>query len=137
MRSILVKDYMDHTPHAVKADTNVRDVIEILLKAGVSGTPVIDASEALVGFVSEQDCIKEMLNDAFYCEEPAAVSAVMSNEVSTVSPDTSIVELAQKLLVEKPRVYPVVDDGKLVGVIKRSQVLRALVENDEDCYLRH
>jgi predicted transcriptional regulator len=137
MRSILVKDYMDHTPNAVKVDTNIRDVIEILLKAGVTGSPVIDANEALVGFVSEQDCIKEMLNDAFYCEEPSAVSTVMSNEVSAVTPDTSIVELAQKLLVEKPRVYPVVDNGKLVGVIKRSQVLKALVDNDEDCYLHH
>jgi len=137
MHSILVKDYMDNDPHAVLVTANVRDVVVSLLKAGVIGCPVIDEKENVVGFVSEQDCIKEMLNDAFYCEEPPAVSAVMHSDVLTVSPDTSIVEVAQTMLAHKPKNYPVVDDGKLIGLINRSLILKAIVENDEDCYIHH
>ncbi len=137
MHSILVKDYMDNDPHAVHQTANVRDVVESLLKAGVIGCPVIDDKENVVGFISEQDCIKEMLNDAFYCEEPPSVDVVMHTDVLTVSPSTSIVEIAQTMLQHKPKNYPVVDDGKLVGLINRSLILKALIENDEDCYIHH
>lgn len=137
MHSILVKDYMQPATHAISANANTAEVVERLLKSGMTGVPVIDERESVVGFVSEQDCIKEMLNDAFFCEEPASVRTLMSEKVLTVTPNTSIVELAQTMMREKPKNYPVVsEEGKLVGVITRRHVLRALIDNDEDCYLR-
>lgn len=137
MHSILVKDYMDFDPHAVTEQTNVRDVISKLITQGIPGAPVIDDKEQVVGFVSEQDCIAEMLNDAFYCEEPGLVTSVMRPTVITVSPQTSIVEVAQCMLKDKHKNYPVIDNGKLVGMISRSRILKALIENDEDCYIHH
>lgn len=137
MHSILVKDYMDFDPHAISQSTNVRDVIGNLLQQGIPGAPVIDDKEQVIGFVSEQDCIAEMLNDAFYCEEPGLVGTVMNTNVTSVSPQTSIVEIAQNMLKDQHKNYPVVDNGKLVGVISRSRILKALLENDDDCYLRH
>ncbi len=136
MHSIFVTDYMNNNPSAVSIETNVRDAVELMLKHKITGVPVIDTDKKLVGYLSEQDCIEEMLNDAFYCEEPAAVSKVMQTELLTVTPTTSIVELAQTIIKNRPKNYPVIDDGKLVGLISRSQVLQALVENDDDCYLR-
>ncbi|MEJ2443349.1 MAG: CBS domain-containing protein [Exilibacterium sp.] len=135
MHSILVKDYMDHNPHAIPVTTNIRDVVKSLLQAGVIGAPVIDENEKVVGFVSEQDCISEMLNNAFYCEEPAPVTAVMHTDVLTVTPETSIVEVAQTMTQNKPKNFPVVDNGKLVGLINRSLILKSLIEYDEDCYI--
>ncbi len=135
MHSILVKDYMDHNPHAIPVTTNIRDVVKSLLQARVIGAPVIDENEKVVGFVSEQDCISEMLNNAFYCEEPAPVTAVMHTDVLTVTPETSIVEVAQTMTQNKPKNYPVVDNGKLVGLINRSLILKSLIEYDEDCYI--
>ena len=137
MHSILVKDYMDHNPHAILSDTNIKDAVESMVTDGVIGLPVINREEKLIGYVSEQDCIKEMLNDAFYCEEPAEVTTVMKTEVVSVTPDTSIVEIAQSMVERRPKNYPVVRDGKLVGLISRSHILKALLENDQDCYLRH
>lgn len=131
MHSILVKDYMDHDPHAIHASATARDAVDALLKAGILGAPVIDDSETVIGYVSEQDCIKELLNDTFYREEPPAVTKLMSPEVLTVTADTSIVELAQMMLVAKPKNFPVVQNGKLVGLISRSHVLRALIEYDK------
>ncbi|MEO0443792.1 MAG: CBS domain-containing protein [Pseudomonadota bacterium] len=136
MHSILVTDYMNHQPSVVNTSTNVREAVELLLEKHFTGVPVVDDANNLVGYLSEQDCIEEMLNDAFYCEEPAAVSKVMQTEVMSVTPNTTIVEIAQTIIKNRPKNYPVIDNGKLVGVISRSDVLKALVENDDDCYLR-
>jgi len=135
MHSILVKDYMDRNPHAINEEATVRDVITVLMKEQISGAPVVDKDKNLIGFVSEQDCIQEMLNDAFYCEESPPVTAVMSKEVNTVSPDTSIVEIAETMAKRPPKNYPVCSEGKLIGLISRRLILQALLENDEDCYI--
>ncbi|WP_027330899.1 CBS domain-containing protein [Marinimicrobium agarilyticum] len=136
MHSILVRDYMQRNTHAISVNSNTAEVVERLLKSGMTGVPVIDDREYVVGFVSEQDCIKEMLNGAFFCDEPPSVRTVMTTEVLTVTPSTSIVEMAQTMLHQKPKNYPVVSDGKLVGIITRRHILQALIDNDEDCYLR-
>ena len=127
---------MNHQPHIVTDNTNVREAVELLLEKNIIGVPVVDSDNQLVGYLSEQDCIEEMLNDAFYCEEPAAVSKVMQTDVLSVSPSTTIVELAQTILKNKPKNYPVIDNNQLVGLISRTDVLKALIDNDDDCYLR-
>lgn len=134
MHSILVADYMDHNPHAVFASTSIKDAVSMMLKEGVIGVPVIDENQQLIGYLSEQDCVKDMLNDAFYSEEPGPVANVMQKEVMSVSPETSIVEIAQTIMTNRPKNYPVVTDGKLVGLISRSDVLRSLLEHEEDGY---
>jgi CBS domain-containing protein len=135
MHSILVKNYMQRQIPAISAATNTNQAVATLLKGGYTGLPVVDENKKLVGFVSEQDCIKEMLHGAFFCEEPPAVSTIMQTDVLAVSPDTSILELAEIMLAHKPKNYPVVSNDKLVGMISRRDVLRGLIENDEDCYL--
>jgi len=135
MHSILVKDYMDRDPHAIVNTVTVRDAVSVLMKAQITGVPVVDTEKNLVGFVSEQDCIQEVLNDTFYCEESPPVSEVMSTEVNTVSPLTSIVEIAERMAKGPPKNYPVCENSKLVGLISRRLILKALLENAEDCYI--
>lgn len=136
MHSILVADYMNHQPYVVKENDNVREAVELLLKKNIIGVPVVDQNQKLVGYLSEQDCIEEMLNDAFHCEELGSVKKVMQSNVLSVTPQTTIVELAQTIIKNRPKNYPVIDDGKLVGLISRTDVLKALIDNDDDCYLR-
>lgn len=135
--SILVRDYMDHNPHAIPQHFNAREAVESLLQSGVHGAPVIDSQHRLVGFISEQDCIKDLLNDTFYCGEPSPLEKLMRREVITVKPETSIVELAEQMSEKRPKNYPVIDDSKkLVGLINRRHILRALLENARDCYIK-
>lgn len=136
MHSILVKDYMDHNTAAIYVDSSIFDAVESMLRNKVIGAPVIDRNHQLVGYVSEQDCMKEMLNNTFYADDSPSVTKVMSPAVLSVAPDTSILEIAEKMLERLPKNYPVVSDGKLVGVINRSHVLRALLENDKERYTR-
>ncbi|MDR7089871.1 CBS domain-containing protein [Cellvibrio fibrivorans] len=129
MSSILVKDYMQANVQAINADASVREVVEHLLKWNITGAPVVDASMAVVGFVSEQDCIKEMLNSAFYAEDSALVTSIMRRDVLSVTPDTSILEIAEIMLGNKPKNYPVTEHGKLVGLINRRHILQALKQH--------
>ncbi len=136
MHSILVADFMNHQPQLVTDTSNVREAVELMLKKKVIGVPVVDSENNLVGYLSEQDCVAEMLNIVFHCEEPASVSKFMQRDVMTVTPTTTIVELAQIIINNRPKNYPVIEEGKLVGLISRTEVLQALVENDDDCYIK-
>lgn len=137
MSSILVKDYMQANFQAIQADASVRELVECLLKWNVTGVPVVDADMQVIGFVSEQDCMKEMLNSAFYAEDSAQVSSIMRRDVLTVTPTTSILELAEVMQGHKPKNYPVVDNGKLVGLINRRHILRALHDNNSTYFAHH
>lgn len=130
MLSILVKDYMQSNVQAIPASASVREVVEHLLKWNVTGAPVVDQQHRVIGFVSEQDCIKDMLNSAFYAEESDSVARIMRRDVLSVTPDTSIVEIAETMLGNKPKNYPVIEHGKLVGLINRRHILNALRENN-------
>lgn len=135
MHSILVENYMQRNVPALTTSTNTNQAVAALLKGGYTGLPVVDDQKKLVGFVSEQDCIKEMLHGTFFCDNPPAVTNIMQKEVLAVTPDTSILELAEIMLAHKPKNYPVVSNDKLVGQISRRDVLRGLIDHDEDCYL--
>jgi len=137
MASILVKDYMQANAQSVLASFSVSEVIEHLLRTHLTGVPVVDDDNHVVGFVSEQDCMKEILNSAFFGADSPAVTRIMHSPVLTVTPNTSIVEIAETMLEHKPKNYPVVDNGKLVGIINRRHVLEALNENASDCACRY
>ncbi|MYM62664.1 CBS domain-containing protein [Pseudomaricurvus sp. HS19] len=134
MHSILVKDYMSPEHYAVHADVSVRTAVDAMLRARVLGVPVVDDHKRLVGYVSEQDCIKELLNDAMYCDESAPVASVMQTAVVSFDPEASVVEVAQSMLRHHHKNYPVIQDGKLIGVISRSMVLAALMDRSNACF---
>lgn len=134
MSSILVKDYMQSNVQTILADASVSDVVEYLLRWDLAGAPVVDQQHRLIGFVSEQDCIKDMLNSAFYAEDSGSVTRIMCRNVLSVSSDACIVEIAETMLGNKPKSYPVVDHGKLVGLINRRQILQALYDNNDSYF---
>ena len=127
MESLQVKDYMNH--HAAKLGMNmpVAEAVEALLNAKQSGGAVVDEHGKVVGFLSEQDCLQSMIASSYYREQICRVHEIMTTPAATVKPYASVLEVAQLLIKEKPRVYPVVDDdGVLVGTISRSDVLKAI-----------
>ncbi len=133
-QTVTVRDYMARKVLAFAPEDDVADIAATLLEHHIWGAPVVDSQKKVVGFVSEQDCIKEMLNTAWHCELTATAVDVMHPDVLTVSPDMGISDLAQQLCENKPKMYPVVEDGEMVGVITRSDVLRALVDMSARCH---
>ena len=112
-----VKDIMTPNPIYVTPDTKVRDVIDLMLKYKHLGYPVVENGK-LVGIVT--------LKDVINADEDARVKDVMSKDVVTVSPETNAFD-ALKIMSERGigRI-PVVEDGRLVGIVSRSDVVRVL-----------
>ncbi len=126
MKSVKIREYMLSKRRSVTPETTLTEAVDKLGELKITGVPVIDENDMAVGFLSEQDCIKQILESSYHSDEVVKVRKVMRNEVLSVSPGDSVVDVASRMLTDKPKVYPVCEDGVLVGVITRAEVLRAL-----------
>lgn len=127
MESLKVSDHMNLRPVTFTSNMPVAEAVERLLQTKQTGGPVIDTQNKVIGFLSEQDCLVQMIESSYYREQVAHVKDIMKTEVISIKPYTSVIELAQKMMTEKPKVYPVVDDdGYLLGTINRSALLHAI-----------
>lgn len=133
-KTVVVRDCMSRKVVSFDVSDDVGDIVAVLLEHKITGAPVLNADKQVIGFISEQDCIKEMLNTAFYCDLTATAADIMKTNVVTVDPDMPISELAEQLNTNKPKVYPVVEEGRLVGIISRSDVLQALYDASVRCH---
>lgn len=121
-----IRDYMVTQLITLTPETEINRAMTILLDAGVSGAPVIDANGDLVGVLSKKDCLKAALNASFFQDWGGAVSDYMTSEVEALDPDMDLVKAAGAMLASQYRRFPVMKDGKLVGQISRTDILRGL-----------
>jgi CBS domain-containing protein len=127
MESLKVSDHMNQRPVTFTSNMTVAEAVERLLQTKQTGGPVIDTHNKVIGFLSEQDCLVQMIESSYYREQVAHVKDIMKIDVLSIKPYTSVIDLAQKMMIEKPKVYPVVDDdGYLLGTINRSALLHAI-----------
>ncbi|MBE1275810.1 CBS domain-containing protein [Enterovibrio baiacu] len=134
MESIKVKDYMNKRPVTFKASMTLSIALEKMLKADQTGGPVVDDNHHVVGFLSEQDMIHKLLKVGYYCQDTNTVDDCMHKAVETVTPEDSIIRLAEQMLPGKPKVYPVVEHGRLVGIMSRRDILKAIATQIDDCF---
>ncbi|KXI30829.1 CBS domain-containing protein [Paraglaciecola hydrolytica] len=135
MESLNVVDHMNQRPVTFDTEMTVAEAVERLLQSRQTGGPVIDGHNKVIGFLSEQDCIVRMIESSYYREQVAHVKDIMRTEVIAVKPNLSVLELAQRMMTEKPKVYPIVDDdGLLLGTINRSAILNAIDLHLRDGY---
>ena len=125
-----VNDYMIRSLHTLKADTDIFDAVDFLLKYKISGAPVIDRNDRVVGMLSEKDCLS-LLHDADgKIQEGLKVADLMSKKVETILPETDIYSASARFIQTSYRRFPVVGkDGILKGQIRRKDILRAIQEN--------
>ncbi|MFV8572119.1 CBS domain-containing protein [Marinobacter sp. SBS5] len=128
MHSLKVSEVMWNHIEPIRCGTPLTSVVKALLNNHVTGLPVVDEQRRVIGFVSEQDCIHALLVSNYHSEGEPNVDDVMFRNPVTVLPDMSVVDLAQNLGAGKPKVYPVVESGKLVGVVTRSAILSQLAK---------
>lgn len=146
-----VKDVMTTSVLTVRADTPFKEVVEILVEHGVSGVPVVDTGGRVVGLVTEADLVSKEAFDLRHRRPLAAVAdliagvrvwsdkaagltaaEVMSERVVTVSPAEDLHYVARRMLELGVKRFPVVDDGRLVGIVSRQDLLRVFHRSDAD-----
>ncbi|MEW6169120.1 MAG: CBS domain-containing protein [Pseudomonadota bacterium] len=126
LHSISVKDYMVESLLTFTPEMDVMTAIHLLCDRGCSGAPVLDNLGNIVGILSEHDCLKVAVHASYHGVMGGRVADFMSRNPVTVDAELSVLEVA-KMFLDKPyRRYPVVEDNRLVGVISRTDVLRAI-----------
>ena len=122
-----VADYMTTDFVKFKPEEMVVEAVRELVKHEVIGGPVISKQGELVGWISEQDCLSSAMQVLYYNQRIAQVADIMKTEVLTVKEDEDLLSVAQRMLQQKPKVYPVINvDNKVVGIISRRLILRAV-----------
>ena len=130
-----VKKYEPITKYMAKdlitfsAETEITEVIDVLLKHRISGAPVLNEKEEIIGVIDDKDCLHTLV-DSVYHNVPIRkrhVKAYMTNVYKTIHIDADIVDAANIFLKTKYKRLLVVDDkGKLKGQISRRDILRAI-----------
>ena len=127
LAKITVADYMAKRIVTLTKDTNVIDAIKKLLDHKITCAPVIDSKGQLIGMFSEKDGMKVFLESVYNQGMSGKVGEYMTIETINIDAQTSIVDLAEKFQKSSVRSFPVFQEGELVGVISRVDILRAFV----------
>ena len=143
---MLAKDVMTPNVVTIAPSLAIEEIAQLLLSCNISGVPVVDAEDRLIGLVSEGDLLRRLedgterhrswwLNLLTGPEERARefvkthgrrAEDVMTREVMTVTADTPVGEIAQILERRRIKRVPVVEDGKIVGIVSRANLLHCL-----------
>ena len=127
---IKVKDYMTTNLITFKPDQSVEDVIDSLIKNRISGGPVVNNNNELIGIISEGDCIKQISESRYYNMplNDSSVEKHMVTNVETIDGNMNIFDAASKFLESKRRRFPIVEHGKLIGQISQKDILKAALK---------
>ena len=130
MKNLIIKDVMHINFTKISDDISVITASIELIKKEALGGPVVDKENRLLGWISEQECLRVTSQFAYHNQRVASVKDIMCQEVLSIKMDQSIFSLAEKMLANQPKNYPVVDDNnKVIGVITRRHVLKYLLDN--------
>ena len=141
-----VKEIMTASPKTVTADTSIKDVATMMLIERISGAPVVDEENNVVGIISEKDLLMhmfptldELMNESrpdfeemennYQSTMTLTVQDLMSENVATVSSDMPCLKAASMMWLRKIRRIPVADNGKLVGIVSIGDVHRAIFKS--------
>ena len=146
------KEIMTVDVISVKPTDTVEDVIKILLDKKISGVPVVDGNNEVVGIVSEGDLIIrqqklhvpsyiQILGGVIYLDDPdefkeelrktvaIKVEDIMTKDPLTVEEDTPVEEIATIMFDAGVNRLPVVNDGTLAGIVSRADIIRSMANS--------
>lgn len=120
-----VSDVMTSDVVVVPANSSAEEAGRILVENGMSGAPVVDESGQLVGIISEFQLLELVYEPHL---KSSCVRDFMTRDVLTVSVEDSLDTVANMFILHRIRRLPVVQEGRLRGIITRGDVLRRLLD---------
>ncbi|MDX1656849.1 MAG: CBS domain-containing protein [Candidatus Competibacteraceae bacterium] len=127
-----VEDAMTPSPLTVTPATTLRELEQLFETHDFNGVPVLDEDRRLLGMATKFDILKafalnpQALVPDYDAIMEQSVDSVMTREPVAVDPELPMSRLLQKMVEMRTKSFPVVRDGRLVGVIAREDVLKAL-----------
>ena len=126
LRSVLVKDHMSKNVVTLAPEVEILQAVHKLIEKDISGAPVLDKHGRLVGVLSERDCMQVAMQGGYHGAPAGLVKDFMSTNPQWIGPEQSILTLVDLFINGRFHRYPVVDNGRLVGVISRRDVMKAM-----------
>ncbi|MFK0570972.1 CBS domain-containing protein [Endozoicomonas sp.] len=124
-----VEDCMTPNVVTLSPDIQVPEAIRILLQHNITAAPVIDEKGALVGILSETDCLEGTLNGSYFSQDAGLVREYMTTDVISASPRDDIITVYQRFMADKSFRVPVVsEDGQLLGILSPKDLMSAVLE---------
>jgi CBS-domain-containing membrane protein len=140
-----VKEIMSKNLTSISPDANAKEALDLLLKMQISGLPVIDEKNKLVGMFTEKEVLAAILPSYIgkvgrfvYEENPKSikkkfqdlanltVAQLMRKDVITIDEETSLCEVARLMLTQRVRRIPVLDkEKKVVGIVAREDIVKS------------
>jgi len=121
-----VNDYMVTDPITLPPGMSVHRARQLLVEHEISGAPVVDDRGGLVGILTERDIIGAVFRASYYQDPGSCVADCMSHDVETIEAETDIAEAAEFFLRTRFRRFPVLLGNRMVGLISRRDILRAI-----------
>ena len=149
------RDIMTRDPITISPETEIAEAAKLLLEKNINGVPVVSETGQLVGILCQSDLIKQQkklpipsiftLLDGFisltsmkHLEKEVrkitgtTVAHTMTPDPATIPSDVTIQEIAGLMVDKNFHTLPVVDEGKLVGIIGKEDVLRTMMPGEKD-----
>lgn len=114
---MLAKQIMTRDVITASPELSIKELAMLLIKNQISGVPVADKDGKIIGLVSEADIISK---------KGKQVHAIMSQQVFSVGEEASVEEIAQLMTAHRIKRVPVMNEGKLVGIVSRADIVNTI-----------
>ncbi|MEJ2703279.1 MAG: CBS domain-containing protein [Sedimentisphaerales bacterium] len=125
MKTLSAADIMTKDVVTAKKDMVLTDVIELLLRKQISAMPVVDDDKHMIGLVSEIDLVNLTLSGN---ARDTTVEEVMTKKVISFGPEAELAEMVQSFSKNHLRRVPIVERGKVIGIVSRRDILREMLK---------
>ena len=119
---MIARDIMTRNVYTTSAEASVQEVAQLLSRKNISGVPVLDKDGKMIGIVTEADIIGKVDRDGLRAAD------IMSPEIIAVDEETRVGEIAMLLTEHRIKRVPVVQHGKLVGIVCRADIVHAVAQ---------
>lgn len=119
---MIARDIMTRKVATIHPGASVQEAAQLLDQKRISGAPVVDTDDKIIGIITEADIISKV------DREGLRVADIMSHNVIAVSEETPVSEIAALLTERKIKRVPVVENEKLVGIVSRADIVHAVAQ---------
>lgn len=129
--NLLVEDALEAVEHRVRPETPLSEVVDLMVRLAIGAVPVVGDRSEVLGMVTSGDALGQLVHEqsddgVILPEDALTARDVMTRSVMCVSEGQPLIEAAHMMLHKDVDQIPVAREGRLVGVVTRAKVLRAL-----------
>lgn len=119
---MIAREIMTSKVYTVSPEASVQEVTQLFTREHISGVPVVDKDGKIIGVITEADIIRKATREGLH------VADIMNPETVVVDEETWIDQIARLLTEHNIKRVPVLHEGKLVGIVCRSDIVQAVAQ---------